>query len=483
MSNVSSRPSRSELEAVLERVVDAAREYLRDLDERPVLDRRAEAAAGSFAGSLPEEGVGAPAALEELARNAFDAAAATSGPRCFHFVIGGATPAALGGDWLTSVLDQIAYTWTSSPLGVELELISLAWLRDLFELPEGLAGIMTTGATMANFVGLAAARQWWAEEHGVDVSRDGFSALPSVPVFSSGHIHASAEKVLALLGVGWDSVVTCRKDDFGRLDVGALERELRKLGGRPAILVATADEVNAGEFDPIEEMADLAAAHGAWLHVDGAFGLFARVSPETRHLAAGAERADSITVDGHKWLNVPYDCGFSFVRDAEVLGRAFRYTGSYLPDPDDPRPTLGSIGPESSRRARALAVWSTLRAYGRSGYRSLVEGHLELARHMARLVDEAPDLERLADVPLNIVCFRFDPGGRSEEELDALNDELGELILEDGRVLAGTTVHGGRKALRPAIVNWRTRKEDVALFVRVVRELGARLADRDAGAG
>jgi glutamate/tyrosine decarboxylase-like PLP-dependent enzyme len=473
--NRSHLPTRDELAAVVDRLAREAHAYLAEVDDRPVLSRRAEAAAGSFAGRLPEDGVGAGAALDQLLAEARDGAATTSGPRCFHFVIGGTTPAALGADWLATLLDQIAYTWVSSPLGVQLELIALDWLKELFELPAAWSGVMTTGATMANFVGLAAARQWWAERHGADVSEAGFSGLPPVPVFASGYIHASATKVLALLGIGRASVAKLAKDGTGRLDVAALERALRDLDGRPAILIGNAGEVNAGDFDPLDTLADLAAAHGCWLHVDGAFGLFARLSPRTAALAAGVERADSVTVDGHKWLNVPYDCGFAFVRDVGLLGRAFAYSAAYLPQPDDPRPTLGAIGPESSRRARALAVWATLRAYGRSGYRAMVEGHLELARRLAARVDGAAELERLAEVPLNIVCFRYNPGGRSEEQLDALNRRLGQAILDDGRVFAGTTVYGGRVALRPAIVNWRTRPEDVDLFVDVVRELAAGL--------
>jgi glutamate/tyrosine decarboxylase-like PLP-dependent enzyme len=197
------------------------------------------------------------------------------------------------------------------------------------------------------------------------------------------------------------------------------------------------------------------------------------LSSRTAQLAAGVERADSVTVDGHKWLNVPYDCGFAFVERTDLLGRAFAYTAAYLPDPDDPHPNLGTIGPESSRRARALAVWATLAAYGREGYRQLVERHLDLAQQLARRVDEAPDLERLADVPLNIVCFRYNPGGLGEDELNALNERLGEAILADGRVYAGTTLYDGKVALRPAIVNWRTREGDIDVFVEVVRELGA----------
>ncbi len=237
-------------------------------------------------------------------------------------------------------------------------------------------------------------------------------------------------------------------------------------------MVGNAGEVNAGEFDPIADLADLAEEHGAWLHVDGAFGLFARVSPRSAHLAAGVERAHSVIADGHKWLNVPYDCGFAFVRDTALLAKVFSLAAAYLPD-QEPEPTYGYLTPESSQRARAIAVWAALRAWGRSGYREMVERHLDLAQRLAGLVDDASDLERLADVPLNLVCFRYRPDGVPEEELDALNARLGEEVLADGRVYVGTTRFGGKVAFRPAIVNWRTRAEDIDLLASVIQELGA----------
>lgn len=468
-------PDRSELDQVIRQVSAAARAYVDSVDERPVISHRADAACKSFERALPELGDGAVAALDELIREAPDAAAATSGPRYFHFVTGGSTPAALGADWMTSAMDQIAYTWVSSPLGVQLELISLGWLRDLFGLPDRLTGIMTTGATMANYVCMAGARQWWGEQHGVDVSEQGMQGMPRLPVLTSGYVHASSLKVASMLGIGRSAIQRFSRDAAGRLDAEALEDALKKLNGKPAVLIANAGEVNMGDFDPVARMADLAERYNAWLHVDGAFGLFARVSPRTAGLCEGVERADSITTDGHKWLNVPYDCGFAFVRDADLLAQAFTYRADYLPKPDDPRPTIGSIGPESSRRARALSVWATLRAYGRRGVREMVETHLDLAQQMAGLVDAAPELERLADVPLNIVCFRFNPGGLSDTQLDQLNTQLGEAIIADGRALAGTTLFEGRVALRPAIVNWRTRPADIDFFINVVRELAAGL--------
>ena len=241
-------------------------------------------------------------------------------------------------------------------------------------------------------------------------------------------------------------------------------------------MIASAGEVNAGDFDPLPAMADLAERHGAWLHVDGAFGLFAALSDRTRYLVEGIERADSVIADGHKWLNVPYDCGFAFVKDPSLQAGVFTSGAAYLPDPMDPKPTWGYLGPEMSRRARSFAVWATLRAYGRSGYASIVERHLDLAARLATRIDEAPDLERLADVPLNIVCFRARPPGYPEDRLDDLNRRIGETSIRDGRVIFGTTEYDGKVAFRPAPVNWRNRPEDVDLIVDVVRELSARLA-------
>ncbi len=467
-------PDREELNEVIELVAAEAATYLQKVDSRPVRDALAEQAAAGFEDSLPEEGAGASQTLKELIDQGFAASVNSAGPRFFHFVVGGTTPAAFGADWLTTLLDQVAYAWVTSPLAVKLELVSLSWLRELFDLPSPWSGVMTTGATMANFVGLASARQWYGEQHGVDVAEEGLAGLPRLSVLSSGYIHASAIKALAMLGVGRSSVRTFSANASGCLDLPAMQAALDELK-TPAIIIANAGEVNTGDFDPIASLASLAGKYGAWLHVDGAFGLFARVSPRTEQLASGVEKADSVTVDGHKWLNVPYDCGFSFVRDQAVLGRAFAYTAAYLPALDNPHPNMGSLGPESSRRARSLAVWATLRAYGRQGYRALVEHHLALAERMAQLVDAAPDLERLADVRLNIVCFRYNPGSVTGQELDELNGRLGQAILQDGRVYAGTTVYKDQVALRPAISNWRTTAADVEFFVEVVRELAAGL--------
>jgi glutamate/tyrosine decarboxylase-like PLP-dependent enzyme len=473
-------PTRSELADVRRTFDGIAEDYLDRLDARPALDRGAVDALDAFREALPEFGIGATGALRMLYDEGLPATGSTSGPRFWHWVVGGSTPAATGADWLTTLLDNPAYAWVGSPLAVELELVSLEWLKSLFGLAPQMTGIMVTGASMANFVGLAAARQWWGERHGVDVSEVGMAGLPRMPILTSGYVHASAVKVASLLGLGRSGIERHTRDAEGRVDLESMEASLRRLDGEPAVLMAVAGEVNAGDFDPIEAMADLAERYGAWLHVDGAFGLFAAVSPRTRHLVKGVERADSVTVDGHKWLNVPYDSGYGFVRDRELLAKAFAYSARYLSDPSDPRPVLGGLGPESSRRARALPVWATLKAYGRDGYRRLFERHLDLAAEMAAILDATPELERLADPKLSVVCFRVNPGGMDEEELNRLNARLGQLLFEDGRFAAGTTDYGGRIALRPTLVNWRTEREDVAEFVRVIRELASRLLGSEA---
>ena len=469
-------PDPSELQDVVDVTAREASDYLDRVAVRPVRDPRADEIAAGFGGPLPDEGVGATKALEELF-GSLDAAVHSAGPKFFHFVDGGVTPAALGADWLASTLDQNPGAWVSTPLASRLEQVSVSWLKELFGLPAGWGGVLTTGATMANFVALACARRWCAMQAGVDVDADGLASAPPIAVLGGGYTHPSDVKALGMLGVGRARVRKLSRDDVGRVDLDAMETALRELDGARAIVIGSAGEVNAGDFDPLEAMADLAERYGAWFHVDGAFGLFAGLSPRTRHLVAGVERADSVIADGHKWLNVPYENGFAFVRDPALLPAVFGSGAAYLPDIDEPQPNFGYLGPEMSRRARSLPVWATLRAYGRDGYREIVERNLDLAQTVAKAVDAAPDLEPLADVQLNIVCFRYRPSGWEDgADLDSLNRRIGEAALTDGRVFFGSTEYGGRVAFRPAFVNWRTREQDALLVPQVVRELGATLA-------
>jgi len=468
---------RHEMERLVVQLQDRLADAIRSTDDRIALPPDADAVLADFHRPLPETGCGAAAALEELQRLSERAGGNTAGPRCYHFVIGGSTPAALGADLLATAYDAMTYTWVLSPVGVEMEKQALAWIKDLLGLPAAWPGVMVTGASMANFACLAAARQWWGEQLGEDVSETGLAAMPRVPVLTSGFVHASTLKVLALQGMGRGSVQRFSRDKFGRLDLDGFRRGLDALAGRPALVVVNAGEVNAGEFDPVEQMIDAARGHNCWVHVDGAFGLFAAVSPRTAHLVSGVERADSATVDGHKWLNVPYDSGYAFVRDYGLLARAFRYSADYLPDENDARPTFGAIGPESSRRARSFAVWATLKAYGRAGHRRIVEHCLDIAQHFADIVRATPKLELMNDPKLNIVAFRYNPGGMGDEELDDLNSRLGQAVIDDGRFLVGTSRLGARTIFRPAFSNWRTRLADVQELARVVVEIGDSLAN------
>ena len=445
------------VEECLRVVTDEAVRYLREVDSAPV---RPPDTSDLLPLALPDEGAGSLASIRALIEATEAGATRSAGPRFFHFVMGGGTPAALAADWLTSAVDQIAFNWVSSPFAMRLEEIAVGWLKELFGLPAAWSGVLTSGATTANFTGLAAARRWWGLQHGIDVEEEGLAGLPAMPVFGTEHVHVSALKALAMLGIG--------RRQVRPLDSASLSE--------PALLLATAGDVNTGAFDPLAELADLASERGAWLHVDGAFGLFAALSPLSSELIAGIDRAHSVAVDGHKWLNVPYDCGAAFVHDPELHRGAFSATAAYLGTQELDRPVFSDLGPEMSRRARALSVWATLHAYGRDGYRAMVERHLQLARRLAEQVDAEPELERLAEVPLNVVCFRYRPQGVADAELDQLNRRLGQAVLDDGRVYFGTTVHAGTVAFRPAVVNWRTREEDVDLIVPTVLELGSQLA-------
>jgi glutamate/tyrosine decarboxylase-like PLP-dependent enzyme len=468
----------TEMEEVLRAALKASLQWLEGLSNAPVAPRSGEAPDPV---PLPETGVGAAVAIRELEARARERAMGSTGPRYFHYVVGGATPAALGADWYASALDQVASSALGSPLAVDLEELATQWLIELFDLgaPEDWTGQFTTGATMASFVGLSAARQWWGMAHGVDVAEEGLAGLPRPVVLTGGYVHASVVKSLAMVGVGRRSIETFTADNRGSVDLAAFAARLESLptSSGPAIVVATAGEVNAGRFDPIDELADLCRLHGAWLHVDGAFGLFARASsdPETRARCRGIERADSIASDAHKWLNVPYDCGFAFVRERSLLAKSFRMVADYLPKTPQGatrRRVPANLGPECSRRARALPVFATLLASGRSGVAAMVDKHLRLAKYLAEQVAAHDDLELVDEPHLNVVPFRLAPRGVRKRDLDALNEEAAAQVLADGKVYVGTTRYRSRVIFRPAISNWRTEEADLDHLVAAILEAG-----------
>jgi len=459
----------------LQRAVDRAHElasaYLAGLPTRPATPAPDPAALrAALDEPLPEAGSDPAEAVAEWLRRADGGITASSGPRFFGFVTGGVTPAALAGDWLTSTIDQNAAMWLSSPAASETEAVVLRWLKELFHLPMEWGGALTSGATMANLVGLAAARQWTGERLGFDPAVDGLGGHPAIPVVSSTEIHSSAVKALSTLGLGRGSVRKVRAN-VGVVDLGALGAALAEIDG-PAIVVGNAAEVNTGQFDDLTGLADLCAAHpgGAWLHVDAAFGLFAAATPRLRHLLAGIERADSVAADGHKWLNVPYDSGFAFVRDTGYLKQAFSVSAAYTTGSADTWDPMSHL-PEMSKRFRGLAAWCALKAYGRAGYREMVERCVDNAAAFAGWVAATPGLELMSEATLNIVCFRYAPAGLDDAATDAFNREAIRRLHADGRVFVTGTVWDGRAALRPAFDNWSTTADDVRILREAVADM------------
>lgn len=464
-------PNREEINEIIEYIFTEAKEYLKEVDSLNVRQSNIKPLLKEFETELPQIGQGGLATMKKLIEKGLPTTVASSGPRFFHFVVGGVTPAALGAEWMTAVTDQIAYAYVTSPLAVKLELIALDWLKDLFGIPKNWGAVMTTGASMAIYVGLISARQWVGEQYDKDIFEEGLLSIPEFPIFTSNLLHASDTKVVGMLGMGRTSIQNIADEKTGAFDLQRLEEKLIERKGKPSIIIAVVGEPNAGLFDQVPELTKLARKYNAWLHVDGAFGLFAKLDPRTTHLLDNLSQADSITVDGHKWLNVPYDCGFGFVRDRSLMEKSFRYAAEYLPNWSEDEPVLGVLGPESSRKARSFSVWATLNAYGKSGVSALISKNMDQARYLAELVTKNPDLELLEEVVINVVCFRYHPQGQSEDQLNRLNQELGKKILEDGRVYLGTTTYKGKIALRPAIVNWRTETSDIDFMIKVILEL------------
>ncbi len=413
---------------------------------------------------LPEIGLGTQAVLERLEQTVLPMLTASAGPRYLGFVTGGATPAALSADWLTAAVDNNASD-ASSAAAVMLEQQAIAMLCDLLALPAATAGWFVTGATMANVVGLATGRQWLGEQRGVDVAEHGAAALPRLRLLSATP-HSSAVKAAAMLGIGRAAMQrVATNGDSEVVDIDALAAALRA-SDAPTIIIANAGTVTTTAFDDIDAMATLAQEHGAWLHVDGAFGLFALLLPTHASYLYGLHRADSICGDAHKWLNVPYDCGFALTRHAEVQSRVFRNSANYffdsgtLPDPFH-------FGPENSRRLRALPVWASLLAYGRSGIGDVIAECCACAASLGAWITAHPDLELLAPVSLNVVAFRLGDAvvaGRDEGEVTrrflTAVAASGDLFLTPGAL-------AGRCGVRAAFSNWRTAVgEDLPLIQR-----------------
>ncbi|HLZ25418.1 MAG TPA: pyridoxal-dependent decarboxylase [Ktedonobacterales bacterium] len=413
-------------------------------------------------GPLPDGPTDAAEVLALLDDIGSPATTASAGGRYFGFVTGSSLPITLAANWLAGAWDQNAMYSVMSPVAAAVEDIALRWLLDVLALPEGAAGAFVTGATMANFTGLAAARHAVLQRAGWDVEADGLFGAPPVTVVVGQEAHATLFKALSLLGFGRDRVITVPADDQGRLRADAFPA----LEG-PAILCLQAGNVNTGAFDSFTEVCPKAHDAGAWIHVDGAFGLWAAAAPARAHLTAGIAGADSWATDAHKWLNTPYDSGLAFVRDADSLRAAMATTAAYLPTSSQREP--GHFTPESSRRARGIEVWAALRALGRSGIADLVE---RSCRHAARF---AGALSRagyaiLNDVTLNQVLVSFGDPDTTRRIIAA--------IQTDGTCWCGGTVWQGQTAMRISVSSYATTEDDIerslAAILHIAEEQRAR---------
>jgi glutamate/tyrosine decarboxylase-like PLP-dependent enzyme len=435
------------LEEIQERRVSPSAEAVRDLArfDEPFPD--GPSAPLDVIRMLDE--VGAPATM------------GVAGRRFFGFVIGGSLPAALGANWLASAWDQNAGLFAATPVSATLEEVSLRWLLDALALPAGCGGSFVTGATMANFTALAAARHAVLGRAGWDVEAQGLFGAPEIEVVVSQEAHPSLIKSLGMLGMGRERVVKVPVDGQGRMLAGALP-ELKS----SSIVCVQAGNVNTGSFDPVEEICRRAHQSGAWVHVDGAFGLWAAASPRQAHLVAGAGGADSWATDAHKWLNVPYDSGLALVRDAEHLRGAMSLTAAYLPQGDHREPS--QYVPELSRRARGVDTWAALKSLGRSGLSELIDRNCRCAARFADGLAGA-GFEILNDVVLNQVLVSFGTPDATERVIAG--------IQEDGTCWCGPTLWQGRVAMRISVSSWATTEADVDrsldAMLRVARELRA----------
>jgi glutamate/tyrosine decarboxylase-like PLP-dependent enzyme len=444
---------------LLSRTCEIATAYLNDAGDRRVgsLADYGELLS-NLGGPLPDAPSDALGVIEALAAAADPGLVTTAGPRHFGFVIGGTLPAALAADWLTSTWDQNAFSFVLSPAAAVVEEISRRWLTELLGLSPDVSMGIVTGATMANFTSLAAARHALLLRLDWNVEEQGLFGAPPIAVVTNQESHVSIFAALQMLGLGRARVTRVAADEQGRMRPAALRSTLRDIDG-PVLVCAQAGNVNSGAFDPIREIASIVHESSGWLHVDGAFGAWAAAAPSLKRLTDGMEIADSVAVDAHKWLNVPYDCGLSFVGDQAAHRAAMTLEAPYYaPNPAEARANHNWV-PEASRRARGFSVYAALRALGRQGVSELIERCAMLARRMAERLAASPRVKILNDVVLNQVLVRFVPlnGG----DADALTADVIRRVQEDGICWLGGTTWHGMHVMRISISNWSTTKADI----------------------
>ena len=452
---------------LLQLTASLAADYLESMPSRPVFPRvLPDELRAALGGPLQDGPLDAAQVISELAGAADPGIVASGSGRYFGFVIGGTLPAAMAADWLASAWDQNAGLYTCSPAASVVEEITRQWLLDLLGLPAGASMGFVTGTQMAHVTGLAAARLHVLEQVGWDVNREGLSGAPRVTVLTGARGHVTIDRAMRLLGLGTPTKV--ESDAEGRIVVEALGQALSELSG-PTIVCAQVGEVNTGAMDPIAAIADLCEGTDRWLHVDGAFGLWAAASPALRGLTAGLERADSWTTDAHKWLNVPYDSGIVVCAHPDSHRRAMTVQAAYLVQTEDAQRVRDGFDwtPEFSRRARVFPIYAALRSLGRSGVAQMVERSCEMARLAAERLSAIPGIEVMNEVVLNQVLFRFPD--------DALTDAaLAGAQLAGDVWLSGTTIDG-RSAMRLSVSNWQTEEDDIERVIRSFSSANAAL--------
>jgi glutamate/tyrosine decarboxylase-like PLP-dependent enzyme len=457
----------------------AAAEAAHFLDTVP--ERRVGAAASAddlraaLGGELPEQGEDPRAALGRLVAGVEPGLVATPGPRYFGFVVGGALPQTVASQWLAAAWDQNAFSYVLSPAASVIEEVAASWLLDVLGLPSSASVGFVTGAMMANFTCLAAARHAVLADAGWDVEARGLYGAPEITVIVGGDAHTTLFAALRYLGLGAERVIRVEADDQGRMRPDLLEGALGASAG-PTIVCAQVGNVNSGACDPIGAISALTRPHGAWLHVDGAFGAWAAAAPARRHLVAGIELADSWSVDGHKWLNVPQDAGYAIVAHPDAHLASMTIKAAYLQRADEGRRDPGDWVPESSRRARGFDTWVALRTLGRSGVAELVERRCQLARRMADRLAAEPGVVVLNDVVLNQVLVRF-TAGDDPDDGDARTEATVAAVQDDGTCWLGGTRWRGQSAMRIAVSNWSTTEADIdrsaEAIIRCAREVAA----------
>jgi glutamate/tyrosine decarboxylase-like PLP-dependent enzyme len=459
-----------DLPDLLRRTVERVADFRSRLGDRPVApsidSARLRAAVG---GPLPVEGADPDAVIEQLAAAVEPALTATVGPRYFGFVVGGALDAATCADMLTTGWDQVAFNATMSPVAAAVEDVVGDWLKEAFGLPAEASFGLVTGGQAANTVGLAAARHRVLERAGWDVEARGLTGAPGIRVIASEERHATIDRSLRLLGIGADAVAPVAANRAGAIDPEALAGPLDDGSESPTIVCVQAGNVNTGACDDLAAACDLAHRRGAWVHVDGAFGMWAAVSPAKKPLVTGIERADSWAVDGHKWLNVPYDTGYVLCADAQAHSASMSYTAAYLVGQGEGSDRAPSdYVPESSRRARGFATWAALRELGQRGLAELVDRCCALARRFGEQLAAIEGIEIGNEIVLNQVLVSFGSDERTDRVIAA--------VQRDGTCWMGGTSWRGRRYMRISVSNWSTTEDDVDRSVAAIRRLFAETA-------